>query len=106
MPRGNAKWFDVKKAYGFIIGEAGQDVFVHYTSIVGEGFRSLRDGEPVDYELVQSDKGLQARNVRRLAASDDSPKSVVPAQVRPSPGAAATLPGPPPPPSPGGRDDP
>ena len=65
MPTGNVKWFDAKKGYGFIIGQTGQDVFVHYTSIVGEGFRSLKDGEVVDYDLVTSEKGLQARNVRR-----------------------------------------
>jgi CspA family cold shock protein len=67
MPTGNVKWFDTKKGYGFIIGESGQDVFVHYTSIQGEGFRSLKDGETVDYDLVQSDKGFQARDVRRQA---------------------------------------
>lgn len=67
MPTGNVKWFDTKKGYGFIIGDQNQDVFVHYTSIVGEGFRSLKDGELVDYELVESPKGLQARNVRRQA---------------------------------------
>ena len=78
MPTGNVKWFDTKKGYGFIVGEAGQDVFVHYTSILGDGFRSLKDGEVVDYELVQSDKGFQARNVKRLAA---------PARSRPRPGA-------------------
>ena len=70
MPTGNVKWFDTKKGYGFIIGDGGKDVFVHYSSIVGDGFRSLKDGELVDYELVQSDKGLQARNVRRLTAPE------------------------------------
>ena len=65
MPAGHVKWFDCKKGYGFIVGEAGQDVFVHYTCIVGDGFRSLRDGEVVDYELVTSEKGMQARNVQR-----------------------------------------
>ncbi len=68
MPTGNVKWFDIKKGYGFIVGETGEDVFVHYTSIAGDGFRSLKDGELVDYELVRSDKGLQARSVRRQAA--------------------------------------
>lgn len=70
MPTGNVKWFDTKKGYGFIVGETGLDVFVHYTSIIGDGFRSLKDGEVVEYELLQSDKGLQARNVRRQAAPD------------------------------------
>ena len=75
MPTGNVKWFDTKKGYGFIIGDGGKDVFVHYSSIVGDGFRSLKDGEPVDYELVQSDKGLQARNVRRLTAPEPTAAS-------------------------------
>jgi CspA family cold shock protein len=71
MPAGKVKWFDSKKGYGFIIGEQGQDVFVHYTSIQGDGFRVLKDGEVVDYELIQSEKGYQARNVSRppVAAS-------------------------------------
>lgn len=65
MPMGKVKWFDSKKGYGFIIGDQGQDVFVHYTSITGDGFRALKDGETVDYELVKGDKGWQARNVQR-----------------------------------------
>lgn len=63
MPTGKVKWFDPKKGYGFIIGDEGQDVFVHYTSIIGEGFRALKDGELVDYELVEGTKGYQAHNV-------------------------------------------
>ena len=63
MPIGKVKWFDPKKGYGFIVGEQGQDVFVHYTSIAGDGFRVLKDGETVDYELTKGDKGYQARNV-------------------------------------------
>lgn len=65
MPTGKVKWFDPKKGYGFIIGDEGQDVFVHYSSISGTGFRVLRDGETVDYEMVKGDKGFQARNVNR-----------------------------------------
>ena len=65
MPAGKVKWFDPKKGYGFIIGDEGQDVFVHYSSILGEGFRALKDGETVDYELVKGDKGFQARQVSR-----------------------------------------
>ncbi len=68
MPTGKVKWFDTKKGYGFIVGEEGQDVFVHYTSIQGEGFRALKDGETVSYELVKGEKGDQARNVAREAA--------------------------------------
>ena len=69
MPVGKVKWFDSKKGYGFVIGDQGQDVFVHYSSIQGEGFRALKDGEVVDYELVESEKGLQARNVQRIQTS-------------------------------------
>lgn len=65
MATGTVKWFDSKKGFGFILTEKGADVFVHYTSITGDGFRSLKDGETVEYDLVQSDKGFQAHNVRR-----------------------------------------
>ena len=66
MPtRGKVKWFDPKKGYGFILGPEGQDVFVHYSQIQGDGFRSLKDGEDVDYELIEGDKGWQARTVNR-----------------------------------------
>lgn len=77
MPVGKVKWFDSRKGYGFIIGEQGQDVFVHYTSIVGEGFRALKDGEAVQYDLVQGDKGWQARNVMReaIAAAAKAPQA-------------------------------
>jgi len=64
--QGQVKWFDPKKGYGFIIGPEGQDVFVHYSEIQGEGFRSLKDGEAVHYELVESPKGFQARTVHRV----------------------------------------
>lgn len=64
--RGQVKWFDPKKGYGFIIGPEGRDVFVHYSQIQGDGFRSLRDGETVDYEVIEGEKGLQARSVNRL----------------------------------------
>ena len=67
MPQGNVKWFDSKKGFGFIISPEGKDVFVHFTSIEGDGFRSLKDGETVDYEQIQGEKGLLAQHVRRLA---------------------------------------
>jgi len=65
--RGEVKWFDAKKGYGFIVGPEGEDVFVHYSQIKGDGFKSLRDGEPVDYELSRTDKGLQAQDVAPLS---------------------------------------
>ena len=69
MPTGNVKWFDSKKGFGFIISPEGKDVFVHFSSIEGDGFRSLKDGEKVDYEQIQGEKGLLAQHVRRLAAN-------------------------------------
>ncbi len=68
MLTGTVKWFDSKKGFGFILNAEGKDVFVHFSSIEGEGFRALKDGEPVEYEQVTGDKGLLARNVRRTAA--------------------------------------
>lgn len=68
MNHGNVKWFDRKKGYGFIVGPQGKDVFVHYSSIEGDGFRALRDGENVAYNLLETPKGLQASNVRSEVA--------------------------------------
>ncbi len=65
LTQGQVKWFDPKKGFGFIVGPDGQDVFVHYSQIGGGGFKSLTDGEPVEYELVEGDKGWQARTVHR-----------------------------------------
>jgi len=67
MQTGTVKWFDFRKGFGFIQNAEGQDVFVHFTSILGDGFRTLRDGQEVEYEQVAGEKGLSARNVRRLA---------------------------------------
>jgi cold shock protein len=64
MATGNVKWFDTKKGYGFIMSPDGQDVFVHYSSIDGEGFRSLRHGDRVSYEMHKTDRGFQAAHVR------------------------------------------
>ena len=68
--RGIVKWFDVKKGFGFIVGPQGQDVFVHFSSIDGDGFRTLKDGESVVYELCEGDKGYHARAVRRDESTD------------------------------------
>ena len=70
MATGNVKWFDAKKGFGFIVGPEGKDVFVHFSSIEGDGFRSLKDGEPVEYELVTGGKGLSARQVKRINVSE------------------------------------
>lgn len=64
--QGTVKWFNNAKGYGFIQSEgSGEDIFVHHTAIVAEGFRTLNQGEPVNFEVVQGPKGLQARNVVR-----------------------------------------
>lgn len=65
---GAVKWFDAKKGFGFILSPEGKDVFVHFSSIEGDGFRSLKDGETVEYELVSGEKGLHAKQVRRTEA--------------------------------------
>jgi CspA family cold shock protein len=63
---GMVKWFDAKKGFGFIINPDGKDVFVHFSSIQGEGFRSLRDGEKVEFEQINGGKGLHAQHVKHL----------------------------------------
>jgi len=65
MSTGVVKWFSPKKGYGFITMEDGQDVFVHYSAITGTGFRSLEEGEKVNFEVTQGPKGLQAANVTK-----------------------------------------
>ena len=61
--KGTVKWFDIKKGFGFIQQEDGNDVFVHYSNISGNGFKVLEDGESVEFEVVEGNKGLQAQNV-------------------------------------------
>jgi CspA family cold shock protein len=65
VPRGKVKWFNAQKGYGFITGDDGQDVFVHYSAISGDGFRSLQEGESVEFEVTQGPKGMQAANVTK-----------------------------------------
>jgi cold shock protein len=69
MASGKVKWFDNKKGFGFIIQESGQDVFVHHTAIQGSGFKTLNEGEPVNFDVVASDKGPKAENVQRVQAA-------------------------------------
>jgi cold shock protein len=66
MASGKVKWFDNKKGFGFIAQDSGQDVFVHHTSITGSGFKTLNEGEEVNFEVVSSDKGPKAQNVQRV----------------------------------------
>jgi CspA family cold shock protein len=65
MATGTVKWFNDAKGYGFISQEGGEDVFVHHTAINMDGFRTLKEGEKVEFDVVQGPKGLQAANVRR-----------------------------------------
>lgn len=65
---GIVKWFDSSKGYGFITTQDGKDVFVHYSAIPGEGYRTLNQGEKVQFEMVISHKGPQARNVLSMSA--------------------------------------
>ena len=66
MATGKVKWFNAEKGYGFIAAEDGTDIFVHYTAIQGEGFKTLDDGQEVSFEVTQSDRGPQASNVVKL----------------------------------------
>lgn len=67
MEQGTVKWFNNAKGYGFIKRDSGEDLFVHFKSIAGDGYKSLKEGEAVQFEVEQGAKGLQAVKVSRIA---------------------------------------
>ena len=77
MAKGTVKWFDPKKGFGFVVNDDGQDVFVHYTSIENDGFRCLRNGQVVEYQQLDSEKGLQGKEVKIIEV-------LPPAEAKPS----------------------
>lgn len=66
MQQGTVKWFNAKKGYGFLSDAEGKDIFVHFSALQMDGFKELKDGESVEFEVVDGDKGPQAANVVRL----------------------------------------
>ena len=75
MSRGIIKWFNNEKGYGFINGSVDEDIFVHYTAIKQEGYKTLSDGQTVEFDLVRTEKGLQATNVKTV--NEDSLTAIV-----------------------------
>jgi CspA family cold shock protein len=69
MASGKVKWFDNKKGYGFILHQTGGEIFVHHSSILGDGYKTLNEGETVEFEMIESEKGFKARNVQRTEKS-------------------------------------
>jgi len=65
--QGKVKWFNESKGYGFIVREQGADVFVHHAAIVGDGFKTLHEGDRVEFDVVEGPKGLQAKNVVKVS---------------------------------------
>lgn len=70
---GVVKWFNNSKGFGFLGREDGPDVFIHYSSIQADGYRSLKEGEPVSFDVVAGKQGLQADNVQRLSSNQNTP---------------------------------
>ncbi len=75
MVEGKVKWFNPRKGYGFIGTDDGRDVFVHYSSIAGDGFKTLDEGDAVQFDIVEGEKGLRATNVVCKSPSEKQPSS-------------------------------
>lgn len=71
MAKGTVKWFNNQKGYGFITPENGNDIFVHFSAITGEGFKTVKEGEEVEFEIATGEKGEHAVNVKRSAAAQE-----------------------------------
>jgi CspA family cold shock protein len=75
MSNGKVKWFNPRKGYGFIATADGRDIFVHYSSISGDGYKTLVEGDPVTFDIVEGEKGLRAENVVGRSASESADAS-------------------------------
>jgi CspA family cold shock protein len=75
MSDGKVKWFNPRKGYGFIATADGRDIFVHYSSISGDGYKTLVEGDPVAFDIVEGEKGLRAENVVAKSASEEAQAS-------------------------------
>jgi len=82
MPEGKVKWFNPKKGYGFVSGPDGSDVFVHYSGIASDGYKSLGEDDLISFDIVESEKGLRAENVVHKAPAKTVTKSVAEAKKR------------------------
>lgn len=71
MASGTVKWFNDTKGFGFILNDEGKDVFVHFSSIEGDGFKTLREGQAVDFECVNGPKGLHAQKVIKIGSTSN-----------------------------------
>jgi CspA family cold shock protein len=87
MAEGKVKWFNTRKGYGFISSDDGKDIFVHYSNITAEGYKTLAEGDPVTFDVVDGEKGLRAENVVPKGASKtkSAPRSDSPPKSRPAP---------------------
>jgi len=75
MSEGKVKWFNPRKGYGFIATDDGRDIFVHYASISGDGYRTLAEGDAVTFDIVEGEKGLRAENVVHKSAAESKEES-------------------------------
>jgi len=77
MPEGKVKWFNPRKGYGFIAAADGRDVFVHYASIAGQGYKTLAEGELVSFDVVEGEKGPRAENVTQITNTESKTDSTI-----------------------------